>query len=241
MMGIILIAPVFSSSMINIRTRVILAFLITLVIIPWFKGYLVNVPGNSLEYIVLLLKEFTLGGMVGILLSFIFLAFRLSAQLFSVQIGMGIAEAFDQVTQTQSNLWSQFFYFIGVLIFLELNGFHLVINTIVESYEWLPVWDITSNGDKLILKGVEYFGKMFIIALKFSFPIIVASTIVIVALGIIGKMVPQVNILILGLPIQMGVGIIFIFITIPLVINLFSGILDNTVLDIKNFILGLRV
>ncbi len=239
-LGLLVVAPVFSSRLIYLRIRIILAFLIALVIVPWFKDYLQNIPGNNLEYMAILLKEFILGAMIGLLLSFIFLAFRISAQFFSVQIGMGIAEAFDAVTQEQSNLWSQFFYFIAVLIFLELNGFHLLINTIVESYQLLPVVELMKNSESFFLKAMEYFVKMFVIALKFSFPIIVASTIIIVTLGIIGKIVPQVNILILGLPIQLGVGIIFIFISLPFIIELFSAFWDNAIFDIKQFLFALR-
>ncbi len=240
LLGIMIFAPVFSSRLINVRVRVILAFLTTLVIIPWFKTYLDNLTENTLEYILLLLKEFTLGGIVGILFSFIFLAFRLSAQFFSVQIGLGIAEAFDAFTQDQGNLWGQFFYFIAILIFLELNGLHLLIATIVDSYETLPVVELIKNNEKIFSKSIEYFAKMFVIALKFAFPIIVTSTIIIVTLGIIGKMVPQVNILILGLPIQLSVGIIFIFISIPFIINLFSGFLDNAIFDLNEFLTQMR-
>lgn len=238
LIGLFMVAPMFSFSVILMRFRVLAAFTITLCIVPWLGNLVVPTELNLVGIIVLFLKEFTVGVMLGLFLTIVFSILRLTAQLFSIQIGMGIAEIFDSMTNENSSLWGYFFYIIGILIFIELGGLHILIKSITESYELLPVFNFLEKSESLMTHGINYFTRMFLIALKIAFPIIATALILSITLGIIGKMAPQANIFILGIPIQIGLGIVFILITIPFMVVLFSNVINNSINDTIEFLIG---
>ena len=99
MNAMIVIAPFFSSGIINFRTKVILSFFITLVVFPMVsKGYK-TIPNDMGGYVLLVLSEIAIGLFIGFLVSVIFSAFQLSGQYFAVQIGFGISEVLDPIAQ----------------------------------------------------------------------------------------------------------------------------------------------
>ncbi|BBM89085.1 flagellar biosynthetic protein FliR [Spirochaetota bacterium] len=240
LMGMFVLAPVFGSPVILMRFRVLFAFAITLCVAPALSNYIVDVPENFLEYILLLLKEFTLGAIIGLFLAIIFAAFSMSAQLFSAQIGLAIAEIFDALTNEGSSLWGYFFYMTAILVFIQIGGMHLVVRSLVESYEVITAIDYVNGSEKIFNEGVRYFTYLFIVALKISFPIVTTATILLIALGVLGKFIPQANILILGLPIQLSLGFLFIFATIPFMIGFFGSFLENAIKDIFQLAYQLR-
>ncbi len=240
LMGVFVLAPVFSSPVILIRFRVLLAFTIALAVAPPLLEYVTTMPGNTLEYILLLVKEFTLGAIIGLFMAIIFSAFGVSAQLFSAQIGLAIAEIFDALTNKDSSLWGYFFNMVAILIFLQIGGMQLVISALVESFEHIAVIDFVNGSERIFHEAVRYMSYLFLVALKLAFPIITTVTILIIALGVIGKFIPQANILLLGLPLQLSLGFLLILATLPLMVGFFSSFMENAIRDIFQLAYQLR-
>ncbi len=227
LMGLFVVAPVFSSAIILMRFRILFAFTIALCVVPSLVEYTEIVPGNSMHFLILLLKEFLLGSIVGFMVSILFVAFQLSAQFFSAQIGLSIAEIFDAFINNSISLWGYFFYLSAVLIFMNIGGMHILIKVIADSYDSMPLLELLPASSMLFKQAVLYFGFLFVMALKLSFPIVVVSTILLIALGLIGRFIPQGNILILGIPIQLSVGFIMIFATFPIMAGYFASIMQS--------------
>ena len=202
----VLVLPVFSSATIPLRFKALLSLTITVLIFPWASQQGVVVPENVMLYGLVVLKEMLVGLILGFFLTLIFASFQLAAQFFSTQIGLGMSEVFDPFTQESTALLGYMFYSIAILVFLVIGGFHLVLRGIVDSYALIPSVEVIGREANFIELGVKYFSQMFYIALKIAFPVITASFIVMVGLGLIGKAAPQANILILGLPLQVGCG-----------------------------------
>ena len=242
-LGMALVAPVFSSGVILVRIRVMLAFLIALVIAPQITEYWQNaslVPAAG-HYFVLLVKEFLLGATIGFFITMIISSFNLSAQFFSAQIGLSIAEVFDSATQQQSSLLGFFFQLVAVLIFILIGGLHLIIKVVSDSFTVLPVVSFFEfvNIEHLMNQMVKYFGFIFLVAIKISLPIVITSIILIVALGVIGRVIPQANILLVGLPIQLSLGFLFIVFSLPFMVKFFTGFLRQTLNDVLFIIVKL--
>ncbi|HMB00923.1 MAG TPA: flagellar biosynthetic protein FliR [Spirochaetota bacterium] len=229
MAGVVFLAPVFSSSMIPARFKAILSFLITIVIFPWVANLGYELPVYLPDYGLIVVKEIIIGVIFGFFLSVIFAAFQLTTQFFATQIGLGMSKVFDPNTQEQMPVMGIFFQVIAILIFLAINGMHMVLIGVADSYELLPVINLVQHSETLMTMAIKYFSIMFIIALKMAFPIICTSVIIVFCLGLIGKIAPQANILLLGLPLQFGVGLIILLILLPAVITNFEAVISNVV------------
>lgn len=154
----------------------------------------------------------------------LFAASQMAGQFMSFQMGFAMARAVDPETGATSSVLTQFLYLFTILIFFSLNGHHMLIKVLAKSFYVVPINSITFNpaiARELIWAGSE----MFLLGIKIAAPILVALFLSNLCLGIIARTVPQVEILTIGFPINLGIGII-----------LFSFIL----LDILPFLMDLQ-
>ncbi|MBL8992830.1 MAG: flagellar biosynthetic protein FliR, partial [Spirochaetia bacterium] len=104
----------------------------------------------------------------------------------------------------------------------------------------LPAVDFLAAKEALLEMSVRYFSLMFLVALKLSFPILASLLVIVVLLGLLGKAAPQMNIMILGLPIQYGMGLLALFLVLPHLIQMFGVLFENGVNDVMMLLMKLR-
>jgi len=238
MNAMIMIAPFFSSGVIPFRLKALMSFMITLVIftVVASRGY--NIPENMGEYFLLVLQEVGIGLYIGFLVSIIFSAFQLSGQFFAVQIGFGISEVMDPVSQVSVPLIGQLKNLIGLLVFLAVNGHHFLIEAVYRSYELAPVMSISRQVSGGLFKFLLHsFSGMFVVALKISLPIVGVIFLVSVSLGVLARAAPQMNIMMLGFPFKIIVAFSMLILITPLVVRIMNVSLERTFKFITNVLL----
>lgn len=221
MSAMIAVAPFFSSDVIPFRIKALLAFMVTLVIFPMItaKGY--RIPGDMGGYFLMVMREVAIGLFIGFLVSVIFASFQLAGQYFAVQIGFGINEVLDPVAQVSVPLVGQYKNLIGLLVLLAMNGHHMMIQGVYRSYELAPLLSVDKAYMSAMLKSVVHvFSGMFVVALKISLPVIAIVFLVTVSLGVLAKVAPQMNIMMLGFPFKIAVSFVVMFVTAPLVVKI---------------------
>ena len=239
MVSVFFVAPLLSSNVLLMRYRLLLALMIVLCVFPWVSEFVKEVPSSFLMYVLLLVKELFVGIVIGFFISLIFAAFQLSTQFFSTQIGLGMSQVLDPMTQEEVSLFSYLYYLLAMLMFLVIGGLHMVIMAVVDSYKVLPVMEVIEHSEVLMEHAVKYFSFMFVLGLKIAFPILGASMLVTFALGLIGKAAPQANILILGLPLQYGMGLVIVFLSVPFLVHYFEGFFLGIVDDVMRLFEGM--
>ena len=199
-------APFFSSGVIPIRIRAVFALYVTAAILPMLVNTFGNIPENMFSYALLIGSEALIGILIGFLMSIIFAAFQLAARFFSFQMALGIAQVMDPVSQIGISIVGQLWTAMGIMIFIAINGPHMLIIATFESYQAAHVFNIARHGEVLFIVLAETMGAMFLVALKLAFPILITLFVLSVTLGLLAKAAPQMNIFMLGFPIQIGVG-----------------------------------
>ena len=226
--AMIMIAPFFSSGVIPFRLKALLSFLVTLVVFPVLSATSVKVPGNMGAYYLLVVQEAMIGIYIGFLISVIFSAFQLSGQFYSAQIGFGINEVLDPLGQISVPLVGQFKNFIGLLVFLAINGHHFLIEAVCRSFELAPVFGIGKAVSGGHLKYMVYaFSGMFIVALKIALPVLATSFLISVTMGVLSKAAPQMNIMMLGFPFQILAAFIILIMTTPLIVRIMQVAIER--------------
>ena len=128
---------------------------------------------------------------------------RLGGQFLGFQMGLNMASVMDPQTGGQSSVMSQFLYLFTVLVFFSVNGHHIFISALASSFRLVPPCTFRFNAS-LMTAIVTVSGEMFVIALKLAAPIMVALFLSHLCLGIVARTVPQVNILMIGFPVNIG-------------------------------------
>ncbi|MEH7112330.1 flagellar biosynthetic protein FliR [Neobacillus niacini] len=168
-------------------------------------------------YILLVLKEVLVGLCLGFLTNLILYAVQLAGSFIDLQSGFAMATMFNPQTGIQENLTGRFFYIVAILFFLSIDGHHILIKGVLASYEWIPVdsWLPSGVSENLVHLSLLIVKDMFWIAILIASPIVATIFLVDIALGILAKTVPQMNLFVVGIPIKMAVHFIVLFVFIP--------------------------
>ncbi|WP_047981258.1 flagellar biosynthetic protein FliR [Ornithinibacillus contaminans] len=183
-------------------------------------------------YFFLVIKEALVGILVGLIGYIIVSAVQVAGGFIDFQMGFAIANVMDPQTGAQSPLTGQYFYIIALLFLLSVDGHHLLIDGIVNSYTFIPIDAYIPFHDGNIAEFViRAFNTMFLIAFQISIPIVGCLFLVDVALGIISRTVPQLNVFVVGLPLKILVSfaaiLVFLSLYIVLVRNLFTTMFET--------------
>lgn len=223
-------APVFSSDMIPFRTKTMLAFLTSLIVFPMLMNAApYKVSGDMGIYAMMVIREVFIGLFIGFISSIIFSAFQMAGQYFAVQIGFGFTEVVDPLAQVSIPVVGQLKNMIGILVFFFINGHHFLIQAICKSYELAPTLPYTQQAMGSLLKWTAYTTSgMFVIALKIALPIVATVFLVSVAMGMLSKAAPQMNIMMLGFPFKIAIAFSMLAFLSPLIVRIMKVSFERT-------------
>lgn len=222
---LIFFMPVIGSPSVPSQLKVLLSLMIALVLVPVVQVTPADLPESAPGLLLFVVTEICFGALLAVLARLVFASFQIAGQMVGVQMGMGMAGVMDPQFGVQVSLVGQFWNLIAILIFLAMNGHHIFIKTLIESFVWvkpgtLHLTQATYNG---MMQGAA---QMFVMAVKIMAPASAAVFFSHVGMGIIAKTVPQIPILIVGMPLNIGVGLIFVGLSLgyflPLMMNYFE-------------------
>jgi flagellar biosynthetic protein FliR len=236
MLGMFVVAPFFSSGVIPLRIRAVFAVYITACVFPIVVRTIGTIPESMYSYVLLIVSEAVIGILIGFLVSIIFAAFQLAARFFSFQMALGIAEVVDPLSQVGITLVGQLWTLMGIMVFIAIDGPHMLVMATYESYSSIYLFDLIRDTEPMYIMLVNTFGAMFLVALKLAFPILTTLFLLAVTLGLIAKAAPQMNIFMLGFPVQIGVGFLLMIVVIGGIALGMSSALNRAIGDVLVFI-----
>ncbi len=239
MFGMFAVAPFFSSGVIPFRIRAVISVYVAACIFPVVSHTIASVPENMYSYALLVISEAVIGILIGFFISIIFSAFQLAARFFSFQMALGIAEVIDPFSQVGITLIGQMWTLMGLMIFIAIDGPRMLVIATYESYSKIQLFQILKDSGVMYKALVNTFGAMFLVALKLSFPVLTTLFLLAVTLGLLAKAAPQMNIFMLGFPIQIGVGFLIMIMVIGGIALGMSSALNRAFKDLFVFIRAL--
>ena len=213
--SILFFLPIFDSPSIPAFFKIGLSLTISLLFLPLLK-----LPGildfaGGIPLLIGIASEIIMGVGIGLCVRLIFSGIQLGGQIVGYQMGLAIANVFDPSTGTQNSVIAQFQYMAAMLIFLCIDGHHMLLQAVTDSFHTMPPFGFHPD-ENLLVYFLSLVGNMFIIALKVSAPIIVAMLFTSVSLGLVARTVPQINIFFVAMPIKLLLGYLFIGMVLPI-------------------------
>lgn len=221
------VAPVFSASGFNVRTRALFALLIAALVAP-------SLPAPPVETllsaagVLMAIREIGVGLILGFVVQLAFGAAVFAGQAISMTMGLGFAMAVDPQNGVQVPVLSQFYIILATLLFLALDGHLLLIAAVVESYELIPVGvagiPVTSLSSVVALGTMVFAGGILL-----ALPALTALLMINVAFGIVTRTAPQLNIFAVGFPVTILAGLLIMFIVMPGFIGALGELIGSAV------------
>lgn len=217
--AIIASMPVFGSDMLPARAKVGLALMLVALISPVVDLDLNNIGFTPVSMGILMANEVIIGAMLGFVSRLIFTAVEFGGTVVGYQMGFAAANVYDPQNQRQVSLMSQFQNVFAILVFLAVDGHHIFMRTLVDSFELLPPGFIDLSGFA-VPYIVELVSNMFVLAVRFSAPVLAVLLLSGLILGIMSRVFPQLNVFLLSFPINIGLALIIIGLTMTVVVSL---------------------
>jgi flagellar biosynthesis protein FliR len=237
--SIFLTAPVLGSRNTPTLVKIAFAFLFAMLLYPVLDKN-AQLPADTLSYLIIVFNQVLVGVIIGYSAYMIFAAIQLAGQIIDLQMGFGIVNVIDPMSNTQVSIIGQFQFVLGMLIFLSINGHHFLFQAVTDSFRFVPLSHAGLTGVTLTKLG-DLFVNLFVIAFKIAGPATLALVLTNVTLGMIARTIPQMNVFIVGLPLNILVGLAAVLISLPILVNLFNTLLSSMWDDIYVIIQSMRV
>jgi flagellar biosynthetic protein FliR len=221
-------APLISSRSIPALARVGLALMVTALVFPGLAAGGYPIPDTGLAYVLLLVGEAMVGIITGFFLVLVFATFQLAGQMFSLQMGFGASQVFDPLSQIQIPLMGQFLNIVAMLIFVNTAGFvKLFLVGIHRSFERMRAVDLVLIHEDIGRQVMMRLSGLFQDALVIAFPILGTLVLVYVTMGLLAKAAPQMNLLVLGFPISIGITFVVLLVGMPFLAEAMDEIITD--------------
>ncbi len=225
--GLMLSAPLFGSARVPRRVKVMLALVIAAGLVQGVKVPPV-MPDNTLLLAAGIAGELIFGLLMGLGVSPTFIAIHWGGEVMGQQMGMNLAETFDPQFGSGGSLVGDMYFMLALVFFLLIRGHHALIDGLAGSFKALPVLSVTVTASLFDIFVGLLTGAM-VLAIKLAAPMLVTMLVVDLALGFIGKTMPQINVMNAGLTIRSALGMLVLIVGLMLASNitrdaLFDGI-----------------
>lgn len=226
--------PVFGEAQVPVQIKILCSLTIAMMIFPTLTVPPQTITDISTNLISVIVREVFIGLMIGYLARFFFFVFAMAGELISMSMGLGSAQMFNPSLGTQTSALSQFYIVLASLFFMGSNGHHILLSGLVDTFSYMPpsatwftrmpFYEFAVNSQHLLEIG-----------LRLSAPILISILVVNLILGIAGKTVPQMNVLVTSFSVNIITGIAILLFSLPLFMDQMESWLVFTSEGIFNF------
>ncbi len=223
-LGLLMVAPVFGHRSVPARVKIGLGVFVALAVTPVLPP-MPEVGLGSWHGLFILVQQMLIGIALGFVMRIAFAAVELAGEIVGLQMGLGFATFFDPQSAGQTLVLGRFFNLVATLIFLAVNAHLALLGLLVESFQSLPVSvaPLAAGG----FRELAAFGStIFIIGLQLSLPLIAVLLMTNLALGILTRSAPQLNVFAIGFPLTLGAGLIMLDASMPYFVPLIEQLME---------------
>lgn len=214
LLALMLTAPVFAERTLPVRVKIGLAVIFAVLIAPTLPPP-PAVPLVSLAGAVVLGQQLLIGAALGFAMRIVVAAVEMAGELAGLQMGLGYATLFDPERADLIPVLGQFLGFLALLALLAIDGHLLLIQVLADTFRILPLAG-PGLGTAGLLTLVQWGGELFAAGTLLALPIVGALLVANVALGILTRAAPQLNLFAVGFPLTLGAGLVILAVALPL-------------------------
>lgn len=212
-LGLLAMAPVFNNAALPRRIRLILGLAIAVALAPALPP-LPQIAIGSWQGILVLAQQILIGLVMGFAVRIVFAAIDIAGELFGLQMGLSFAVFYDPNGSGQTPVITEFVALLATLLYLAMNGHLLMLSALAESFTLLPVstQPVASRGLWALLASAA---GLFSAGLLLSLPLVAALLIANIALGVLSRIAPTLNLFAVGFPVTLTAGFIVLDLSLP--------------------------
>lgn len=230
-------APLLSHKGIPAYTKIGFCIFFSLVLVPLQGDHPPAPPQNFGIVIDNVSREVLFGLALGVVMNIVFIGVQMASRIIGLQIGFGLGAVFDPITGAEFGTFDQFYSLLVTLVFFTMNGHHLVVQTLAETTRAVPLGTfnpflVTPDAIASLIAGLT------VTAVRLAMPVMAALILTDLGMGLASRTVPQMQVLIVGAPIKILVGLIVLGAALPATVTLLHGVLGTSLTGSSRVLLG---
>src|SRR5262245_7555418 len=217
--GLVAVAPVLGHALVPVRIRAGLAAVLAATLTPLVAP--APAPASLPALIGLVAVEGAIGVVIGLVAQLILAGVQLGGQLAGIQMGFGIVNLIDPQTHAQVSVIAEWEHLLAILVFLVLDVHHLLLRALLGSFQVAPPGAVVMTGASL-RGAVAMASDLFVVGVRVAAPVLIALLLTNGALGVLARTVPQLNVFVVGFPLNVGVGLVVLGASLPFTFRLLA-------------------
>lgn len=236
--GLLVAAPVLGSRTFPVRAKAGLAVLMAILVTPSIPALGETLPSDPFEYGILALGEVSIGLMMGLMLTLVFAAVQVAGQVIDMLSGFALMNVFNPALETQVPIFGFFLYILAALYLLAVDGHHLMLRALVGTFRGIPLGGFVAR--PALLGAVTSWGTvMFVDGLLLAAPVAGALLLAYVTMGLMGRVVPQIHLFVIGFPITIALALFMMALFVGAYLRLLDGIFAGMFEGVEQAIRGM--
>jgi len=233
--GLVTAAPVLGSQNFPVMAKIGLAGLSAMIVTPTLPELENGLPTEALPFALLAAQEMLIGVILGFVIGLIFASIQLGGQIMDMQSGFGMMNVFNPAMETQFPIFGFLLFVFAVLYLLVINGHHLMIRALVMTYEHVPIGGFPQDAD-LWYRLASLGRLMFIDGILIAAPVATAMLLAYLTMGLLGRVVPQIQLFVVGFPVTIATGLFVVAFMIGFYIEVLDGMFLRTFMNVEDLI-----
>ena len=217
------VSPVFFAKGVNNFFKIAFSLCLSFILFSIGSSNFDITVQNGVQYIFLIIFEVVVGILIGIFVNLLFQLFSSIGSIIDSQGGFSSAQVFDPLTNNNSSVVEKLFYWISLCVFIILNGHHYLIRAFVFSYDKIKIGEFTFT-ENILKTFIDTTFIIFRASFMIIVPIIVVLIFVDIILGIISRIIPKINIIVISFPFKIAVTVVLLIFSIRFIFGRFSAI-----------------
>ena len=182
--------------------------------------------------------EMLIGMSIGLVVTMLFAAIQIGGQIIDMQSGFGLMNVFNPALETQFPIFGFFFFILAILYMLIINGHHTMIRALAATFDHIPLGGLSPHPDLLFVM-TGWGTAMFYDGLMIAAPVAAAMLLAYITMGLMGKVVPQIHMFVVGFPITIATALLIVGLSTDLYIRFVDGMFKDTFNNVETLIRGM--
>ena len=218
--AIIILLPVLGHQLVPTQVKTGMIVVLTVLTYPLVYDKVTLIPLDPVAFAAIAIQEILIAGALALFAQLVFSASQFAGQLISFQMGMTVANVFDPVTRSQQSVISQLAITLAMLLWIITGAHRIFIHAMIESFTLFPIdqpWSFPG-----LLTFTDAASNMFVLSLKIAAPVMLLLLLVFIALGLLSRAVPQIQVFFVSFPLTVGLGLFAFALGMPAFILLMN-------------------
>lgn len=235
--GLTMTAPIYGTRDVPAQVRVVLAIALALLIAPTQWHVSIAQPGSVLMYLVLIGGELLIGVCLGLAIVVLFSGIQLAGEMIGYVSGLMLASAYDPTVDSEVPVFSRLMHMVALAVFVCIGGHRMLMAGLLDTFQSIPPGDVTLS-DSLAEAFVLLVGESFALAIRAAVPVVAAVLLATLVMGLIGRTLPQLNVLMVGFGLSTMLTFATLSLTLGAAVWVFQDQIEPTVEAIVTAIKG---